>query len=177
MSAVPANMYTSPCVVVVVRISCCTGSLIARSGWSRGCNILQYYGVAGRVSPHPSRPRSHLRARCRPHAPEPASVLTFLGDRAGDAPRDATGAPRFAFSHRLGLGTDLGALAPGESIRERLALQVPYDLPVGRWTLWVGIARGAGFVPMVDGSAVSARASLDVSLGERELWVLPRVHR
>ncbi len=111
------------------------------------------------------------------HAPEPASVLTFLGDRAGDAPRDAAGAPRFAFSHRLGLGTDLGALAPGESIRERLALQIPYDLPVGRWTLWVGIARGAGFVPMVDGSAVSARASLDVSVGERELWVLPRVHR
>jgi hypothetical protein len=106
-----------------------------------------------------------------------ARTVTVFGDEQGEAPTDAEGRVRFEESHSLGLGTDLDWLSPGEAFRERVTVRVPFELPVGRWTLWVGLSEEFGLVPMADGTSLVAGAVLNVREGTRELWTLPRIHR
>ena len=77
----------------------------------------------------------------------------------------------------FGLGTDLNLLSPGEAFRERVTIRVPFELPAGNWTLWVGLSEEIGHVPMADGTSLVAAAVLNVREGTRELWALPRIHR
>jgi hypothetical protein len=104
-------------------------------------------------------------------------TVTVLGDAEGQAPTDAEGRERFEESHSLGLGTDLNLLSPGEAFRERVTIEVPYELPPGSWTLWVGLREELGLAERVDGASLTAEAVLNVSEGTRKLWVLPRIHR
>jgi hypothetical protein len=104
-------------------------------------------------------------------------TVTVLGDAEGQAPTDAEGRERFEESHSLGLGTDLNLLSPGEAFRERVTIEVPYELPPGSWTLWVGLREELGLAARVDGASLTAEAVLNVSEGTRKLWVLPRIHR
>jgi hypothetical protein len=106
-----------------------------------------------------------------------AETVTIFGDAEGEAPTDAEGRVRFEESRSLGLGTDLDLLSPGEAFRERVTIRVPFELPVGSWTLWVGLSEELGLVPMADGTSLVAGAVLNVREGTRELWTLPRIHR
>jgi hypothetical protein len=106
-----------------------------------------------------------------------AKTVTIFGDAEGQAPTDAEDQVRFEESHSLGLGTDLNLLSPGEAFRERVTIRVPFELPIGSWTLWVGLSEEFGPVPMTNGASLVAGAVLNVREGTRELWTLPRIHR
>jgi len=106
-----------------------------------------------------------------------AETVTIFGDAEGQALTDAEGRARFEESRSLGLGTDLNLLSPGEAFRERVTIRVPFELPAGNWTLWVGLSEEIDLVPMADGTSLVAAAVLNVQEGTRELWALPRIHR
>jgi len=108
---------------------------------------------------------------------EGTRVATFIGTATGAPPLDGPDPAGPDLAHRLGQGAPYAELAVGRVFRERIALRIPYDLPVGDWTLWVGVATPKGPAALASGELRVPAATLRVREGHRELWRLPAVHR
>jgi 4-amino-4-deoxy-L-arabinose transferase-like glycosyltransferase len=115
----------------------------------------------------------------RPGAPvaEGTRIVTFFGTAEGGPVLGRRQSAHPDLAHRLGQGVPYAELSVGQVFRERVALRVPYDLPVGEWTLWVGVATPQGPAALASGELRTPAATLVVREGKRELWRLPTIHR